>query len=97
MDICLANSEGKVSRVITGENIVRIESRKEDLRNESYFKLIIRGGIELFNDAYNADVFFDNEVPEAPIKIDVVAHDINKGTITIQGYQTAEMLLNIKN
>ena len=97
MDIVFAMEDGKVIRTVNAQDFERIEQRKEDLRNEMYFKLILKGGTELFNDAYNSDVFFDNEVPEAPVKIDVVTHDVNKGTITIQGYQTAETLLNITN
>ena len=97
MDICLADSEGKVFRIINGESIVSIESREEGLRGEFYFKLTLKGDTELFNDVYNADVFFDNEVPEAPVTIDVVSHDISTGIIKVLGYQTAEMLLNIKN
>lgn len=97
MDIVLAMEDGKVIRTVNSQDFVRIESREDVLRGEFYFKVILKGGTELFNDAYNADVFFDNEVPEAPVTIDVVSHDVNKGTITIQGYQTRETLLNIKN
>lgn len=97
MDIILAMEDGKIVRTVNSQDFERIEHRKEDLRNEMYYKLILKGGTELFNDAYNSDVFFDNEVPEAPVKIDVVTHNVNEGTIIIQGYQTAEMLLNITN
>lgn len=97
MDICLTNNEGKVTSVIDTQNVISIEQRPEDLRNEVFYKLVLKGDTKLFNDVYDADAFFDNEVPEAPVKIDVVSHDINTGIITVLGYQTAKTLLNITN
>lgn len=87
MDIVVAK-DGNQLGIISAENFISITSREEELRQERYFKLVVKGGMDAFNLLYTGDVYYDNEVPEAPVTIDVVTIDVNKSEISVLGYQS---------
>lgn len=94
MDIVVAK-DGQELGIISAKDFLSISNRDDILAKEIYYKLVVSGGMDAFNLLYSGDVYYDNEVPEAPVTIDVVSYDVNLGEVSVLGYQKYSDILSV--
>lgn len=93
MDIVVVGYDDKVSLMIKPESVISISSDMELPSRKQLFLLLVEKNDIYLSKLMGARKFYDNEVPEYPVIIDLVEEREDLNLIMVHGYQEATTLV----